>query len=161
MPVPEFIRTLRTRIGHDLLWLPGLSAVVLNAGGQVLLGQRSDNGLWAVISGIPDPGEEPVPAIEREITEETTITARVRALASVRSTPPITHPGGDVAQYLNLNFIADYLSGTPRVGDDESSAVGWFAPDDLPEPLADSTRERLIDARAFLDDPACGPIFTR
>ncbi|MGC0272331.1 NUDIX hydrolase [Pseudactinotalea sp. Z1739] len=161
MPIPEFIRTLRTRIGHDLLWLPGLSAVVLREDGSILLGKRSDNGLWAVISGIPEPGEEPVPALEREITEETGVVARVRALASIRATPVITHGNGDIAQYLNLNFVADYISGTARVGDDESEAVGWFRPQDLPEPLAESTIERLADARAFLDHPDDGPLLAR
>src|SRR5699024_5474214 len=96
MPVPEFIQSIRRHIGHHLLWLPGLSAVVFDADGAILLGKRSDNLRWAVISGIPDPGEEPVPAIEREINEETGVRARVRALVSVRTTPPITHPNGDL-----------------------------------------------------------------
>ena len=30
MPVPDFVVSLRERIGHDLLWLPGVTAVVLN-----------------------------------------------------------------------------------------------------------------------------------
>ncbi len=161
MPVPEFISALRSRVGHGLLWLPGLSAVVLDEQGRVLLGRRADSGQWAVISGIPDPGEEPVPAIEREITEETGVVAKVRALASVRPTAVIGYPNGDRAQYLNLNFIADHVSGRPVVGDDESLAVGWYHQDDLPEPLADSTRERLEDARAFLADPGAGPVLSR
>ena len=161
MPVPDFIRTIRTHIGHGLLWLPGLSAVVLDSRHRVLLGRRTDTRQWAVISGIPDPGEEPVPAIEREITEETGVVAKVRALASVRSTGVVDYPNGDRAQYLNLNFIADHVSGQPVVGDDESLAVGWYQLDDLPAPLADSSRQRIEDAQTFAANPAAGPILAR
>lgn len=161
MPVPDFILDLRTRIGHDLLWLPGLSAVVLREDGTVLLGRRSDTGKWAVISGIPEPGEQPAPAMEREILEETGVRARIRALASVRTTPQITHANGDLAQYMNLNFVADYVDGEAHVGDDESLAVGWFSPEDLPEPLTPSSAERIRDAFTYLADSSGGPLLTR
>lgn len=161
MPVPQFIVDLRKRIGQDLLWLLGLSAVVLHEDGQILLGRRSDTGKWAVISGIPEPGEEPSAAIEREILEETGVQARVRTLASVRTTPPIIHANGDRAQYLNLNFIADYRSGHAHVGDDESLEVGWFHPETLPEPMTASSLERIQDAVTYLNDPAGGALLTR
>ena len=46
MPVPDFVLALRSKVGHDLLWLPGVSAVVVHQDGRVLLGRRTDNGLW-------------------------------------------------------------------------------------------------------------------
>lgn len=52
---PEFIVEMRKKIGHDLLWLPGCTAVVIHEG-KVLLGQRSDNGNWGLITGIVEPG---------------------------------------------------------------------------------------------------------
>ena len=36
MPIPDFVVHLRERIGRDLLWLPGVTAVVLR-GDEVLL----------------------------------------------------------------------------------------------------------------------------
>ena len=33
----------------------------------------------------------------------------------------------------------------PFVGDEESLNVGWFSPDDLPQPLADTTVERGVE----------------
>ena len=71
MATPEFIVALRKKIGHDLLWLPGVSLVVVDDDGRLLLGRRSDNGQWAVISGIPEPGEQPAAAAVRECAEET------------------------------------------------------------------------------------------
>lgn len=56
MPIPEFIVRLRHKIGHDPLWLPGTTAVVLD-GDRVLLVRRSDNGAWGPVTGVVDPGE--------------------------------------------------------------------------------------------------------
>lgn len=161
VPVPDFIADLRTRIGTSLLWLPGVTAVVLDAVGRVLLVRRSDNGRWALVSGIVEPGEEPARAIAREITEETGVVAEVEALAYVNVTPPISYPNGDQAQYLDLTFACRYVDGTAAVGDDEATEVGWFALDALPEPMTASSRDRLTQALAFRADPAAGARFHR
>ena len=52
MPTPEFILELRKKIGHDLLWLMGVSGYVEDEQGRVLLGKRSDTGEWAMVYGI-------------------------------------------------------------------------------------------------------------
>ena len=39
---------------------------------------------------------------------------------------------GDVCHFLTLVFRCRYLSGEARVNDDESLAVGWFAPEEFP-----------------------------
>ena len=44
MPTPEFILELRKKIGHDLLWLMGVSGYVEDEQGRVLLGKRSEIG---------------------------------------------------------------------------------------------------------------------
>ncbi|MCZ9341240.1 NUDIX hydrolase, partial [Streptomyces sp. TRM76130] len=53
MPTPDFIRTLRATAGHQLLWLPGVTALVFDDDGRVLLNRRSDTRRWSVIGGIP------------------------------------------------------------------------------------------------------------
>jgi len=45
------------------------------------------------------------------------------------------------------------------VADDESTQVGWFAPDALPEPLLSSTPARIEAALAWLADPTSGTRF--
>ncbi|MGO1336794.1 MAG: NUDIX domain-containing protein, partial [Cellulosimicrobium funkei] len=71
MPIPDFVAALRSRVGTDLLWMPGVSGVVVDDAGRVLLGQRADSGQWAVISGILEPGEDPAVGLAREVLEET------------------------------------------------------------------------------------------
>ncbi|TDD72073.1 NUDIX domain-containing protein [Jiangella aurantiaca] len=151
MPTPEFILTLREHVGHDLLWLTGVTAVVVDGEGRVLLHQRSDTGQWALISGILEPGEQPAVAVVREAFEETGVRVEVERISSVITDPPATYPNGDRVQYLDIAFRCRPVGGEARVNDDESLAVAWFAPDDLP-PLAEHMRERL--AHALKDEPA-------
>ena len=148
MPTPDFILALRERVGSHPLWLTGVTAVVRNSRGEVLLARRVDNGQWALVSGILEPGEQPADGLRREIEEETGVVARIDDLTGVWTLPPQQYPNGDRAQYLDLCFTATYLSGRARVNDDESLDVGWFALDDLPE-MMERSRVRLERALAF------------
>ena len=162
MPTPDFVLQLRTLVGTELLWMPGVSAVVVHEDGRLLLGRRSDNGLWAVVSGILEPGEQPARAAVREVLEETGVVAVVEGLASVSSdTETVLYENGDRAQYLDLTFLCRAVGGDPWVGDDESTAVGWFAPDALPTPLAPSSRTRIDQALAYRENPEKGAWFAR
>ncbi|MFD8597285.1 NUDIX domain-containing protein [Kitasatospora sp. NPDC059646] len=142
MGIPVFLAELRELVGHRALWLSAVTLVVVDEDGRVLLGRRADNGRWALIGGIIDPGEQPADAAVRECLEETGVTVRPEALASVTVSPVIDHPNGDRAQYLELTFRCRPLAGEARVNDDESLEVGWFHPDALPEVDA-SVQERI------------------
>lgn len=162
MPIPEFVSRLRGLVGSELLWLPGVSAVVVDDAGRVLMARRSDNGRWAVISGILEPGEQPAVAIVREVLEETGVTVEVEGLAAVATEPHVVvYPNGDRAQYLDVTFLCRVVGGEAHVADDESTQVGWFAPDALPEPLVASSRLRVDRALAFRAAPDRGPWFAR
>ncbi len=153
MTTPQFILDTRKKIGHDPLWLSGITAYVEDGSGRILLGRRADTGQWALVYGIIEPGEEPAYAAAREVLEETGVAVRPRYLASVKSSPQIvTYANGDQCRYLDLLFVCETEAdgaASAHVGDDESTAVGWFSPDELPEPLASSTVERLKIVREF------------
>lgn len=131
MPTPEFILRLRETVGHDLLWLPGVSAVVLDRD-RVLLVRRADTGEWTPVTGICEPGEHPARTAVRECVEETGVVCEVEVLAWVDVTRVVVYPNGDRTQFVDHTFRCRYVSGEARVGDDESSEVGWFSPDGLP-----------------------------
>ena len=157
MPVPNFITELRSSVGHRPLWLPGVCAVIFDDAGRVLLGQRADNGLWAEIRGIPDPGEQPVAALKREALEEAALEIEVDEVFLIDASDLVTYPNGDQASYMNLCFIAHAVSAEAAAGahinDDESVDMGWFEVDDLPSPLAPRARQRLELAQRYLADP--------
>lgn len=161
VPIPRFILDLRERVGTLPLWLPGVTGVVLDDADRVLLVRRSDNGRWALVSGIVEPGEEPAVGLAREVTEETGVVVDVEALAYVNVTPEVTYPNGDRARYLDLTFLCRYVSGTAVVGDDEATAVEWFTLEGVPPDLAPSSRDRLARALEFRADPSAGTRFVR
>ena len=141
MPIPDFVVELRRYVGQAELWLPGVTAVV-RRGAEVLLVRRSDNGEWAPITGIVDPGEEPAACAAREVQEETGVVIRVDRLASTSVMRDVVHANGDRAAYLDVCFACSWLSGEARVADDESVEVRWFDAEDLP-PMRAELRARV------------------
>jgi 8-oxo-dGTP diphosphatase len=132
MAIPDYIRVMRTHIGHDLLLLPGVGAIVVDGQGRLLLGRRSDTGRWAVVAGMVEPGEQPADTIVREVLEETGVDVVVERILGV-ATHPVDYPNGDRCNYLSVTFLCRAVGGTARVNDDESLDVRWFEPTDLPD----------------------------
>lgn len=133
MATPDFIRTLRASAGNQLLWLPGVTALVLDDEGRVLLNRRSDNGKWSLIGGIPDPGEQPAACAVREVHEETAVRCVAERVVLVQALEPVRYDNGDVCQYMDTTFYCRAVGGEARVNDDESLDVGWFSLDALPD----------------------------
>ena len=160
MPIPPYVSHLRTMVGRELLWMPGVTAVVLRDGAdgtdgtdgtggpggpggsqqEVLLVRRSDNGAWTPVTGIADPGEHPHVTAVREVLEEASVVAEVERLVWVSATGVVTHVNGDLGQYLDHTFRCRWVAGDPVPGDDEASEAGWFALDAMPE-----MAQRFID----------------
>jgi 8-oxo-dGTP diphosphatase len=132
MPISPYLAGLRAHVGHDMLMVPSVSAVVVNDAGELLLGQRSDDGRWSLLAGSIDPGEQPADAIIREIREEAAVDVRVDRLIGA-ALHPVSYPNGDRCEYFNVWFLCTATGGEARVNDDESLQVAWFAPDALPE----------------------------
>ena len=146
MPTPQFVLRLREKIGHQELWLSGVTAVVLRGAGderEVLLVKRADNGEWTAVTGIVDPGEPPAVAAEREVLEETAVTAVAERLARVHvEDRVVVYGNGDRSRYLDLTFRCRYVSGEPFPADGENTAAQWFRLDALPD-MRDDHRARI------------------
>lgn len=132
MPVPRFVIELRRKVGHDLLLLPGVAAVVLDADGRVLLHRRADTGEWALICGVLEPGEDPAAAAAREVWVEAGLRVRAVRLADAAMSPPVQYPNGDRAQFLMVAYRCAVLGSDARVNDEESLEVRFFAPAEFP-----------------------------
>ena len=133
--------------------LRAVDAAVWSAGeghDDLLLIRRADDGLWAPVTGVVDPGEHPAVAAVRETLEEARIDAVVERLAQVHVTDVVTHANGDVAQYTGLVFRCRAVGGEAGVGDDESVDAAWWPSDALP-PMRRVHQDAIRAALA--DDP--------
>ena len=147
MPISPYLKDLRHVLGPRLLLLPGVTAVVFDDAGRILMGERADNGRWSLIAGVMDPGEQPAETVVREVYEETAVRVVPERITSVLTQPPSTYPNGDVCEYVDITFRCRAVDGLARVNDDESLAVGWVALDALP-PIDALTRHRIDCALA-------------
>ena len=150
MPISPYLHSLRKIVGQRQLLLPGVTAVVFDDAGLLLLGRRADDGTWALIAGCMDPGEQPAETVVREVYEETGVHVVPERITSVLTQPPNTYPNGDKTEFVDITFRCRAIGGEARVNDDESLAVGWFALEDLP-PINDLNRRRIewaLPARA-------------
>ena len=132
MPIPEFLRALRTRIGHELVLLPAVVAAVERADGRILILQRSDTGEWSLPSGICEPGEHPSRSIAREILEETGLRTRPERVLAVFGGPQVEYPNGDRAVYATTLFHCRVLGGTLHCADGEALDLRFVRCGELP-----------------------------
>ncbi|MDO5372516.1 MAG: NUDIX domain-containing protein [Corynebacterium glutamicum] len=163
MAVPEFIVSLREKVGQDPLWLPAVTAVVIrdvppgspfHVVPDVLLVKRADTGEWTPPTGICDPDEQPQVTAVREVKEETGLDVSVEALLGVGAVGPVTYQNGDVASYMDttMRCVVSGDSDEPHVGDDENVDVAWFPISKMP---VTNQRFRMViaDAVAQLKHP--------
>ena len=97
MPISEYIKGIRAKIGNDVLLLPGVTAVVINNQHEILLQLRRDTQTWAPPSGGVEPGETVAECAMREVLEETGIHVVPEAISAVLSGTDyfVTYPYGD------------------------------------------------------------------
>lgn len=130
--------------------LPSACAVIYDAAGRLLLQRRADNGYWGLPGGRMDPGESISHTAVRETREETGLLVTVRRLIGVYSDPTryciASYPDGTLVQHVNLVFECEVTGGELALSH-ESTDIGFFDLDALPEPLLLSHKLRIEDAR--------------
>ncbi len=118
----------------------GVAVVVIDKDGRVLLGRRSAGGNvgeWCIPCGYVEWGEDIREAARREFSEETGLEVQIGEVCAVHSN---FHNAASLT--VGVWFYATIVGGTAAASDD-LDRVGWFAPEDPPEPLAFPT-DRLV-----------------
>jgi ADP-ribose pyrophosphatase YjhB (NUDIX family) len=128
---------------------PGVSAVVLNDAGEVLLLKRADREQWALPTGTVERGEAVNEAIKREMLEETGLRISVDRLTGVYSHPDqqvFSYPTGRVVHFVTSCFTCTIEQGTPKADEDEALDVEFFDLDNLPEDILSMQPQWISDA---------------
>jgi ADP-ribose pyrophosphatase YjhB (NUDIX family) len=133
--VEEWVRGVGEGVAGYVTPKVAVAAVVGNDDGEILLVQRADSGVWLYPTGWADVGYSAAEVVVKEVREETGIDcAPVRLLAVLDG---LRLGFTRIPMHL-LMFHCEATGGELRRHPLETSAVGWFAEDNLPWPLAGS-----------------------
>jgi ADP-ribose pyrophosphatase YjhB (NUDIX family) len=130
---------------------------VFRDGKLLLVRERADGG-WTMPGGWADVGDIPSEAAEREVWEEAGFLVKAKKVLGVydaNRTGPL-----EIFHAFKIVFLCEFISGEGRPSY-ETSEVGFFAFDEMPEPLSgERTKSRHIyDAFRALAEPAAPTVF--
>jgi ADP-ribose pyrophosphatase YjhB (NUDIX family) len=127
----------------------GVSAVILNECGELLLEERSDFGFWGLPGGALNVGESIDQTVMREVLEETGLRVVVKRLVGVYSDPRqygvVSYPDGNVFQTVVFCLECVSESGQLRLSS-ESTDIGYFPVDALPPKTLPAHHVHIRDA---------------
>lgn len=131
----SYVGQLRKLIGHRKIIVPGARAIIRNEKGEILLIKRSDTGRWGMPAGSLELGESVEDALKREVFEETGLKVTSYKPMAVYSDPKyaIEYPNGDQVQIFTMIFIVDKWEGELVSETDETTQIGFFPLDKLPD----------------------------
>jgi ADP-ribose pyrophosphatase YjhB (NUDIX family) len=114
-----------------------VGAVVANDGGEILLTQRSDSGVWLYPVGWADVGYSPAEVAVKEVYEETGIEVEPVSLIAVFDGLRLGFARVPLYSLVfHCRMVGGELTGHPL----ETRAVGFYGWDTLPQPLAGGAR---------------------
>ncbi|MGC5287054.1 NUDIX hydrolase [Micromonospora sp. DT231] len=127
------------------------STLVLDAtGSRVLLCLHVKFARWVQLGGHCEPVDQTlVAAALREATEESGIAGlRIDPVPIDIDVHEVLCQGG--SRHYDVRFAVVAPPGAVEQVSDEAEELGWFSPDDLPEPLAGGTAQLVAPALAAL-----------
>ncbi len=150
MPISNYLRSIREKVGHDLV---ALTAVSISS---------STMKLACCSAGTPKRGSGHFPAVRSTLTNipptlrcvnvlKKPVSSFDRKQSSGSLAVPkflATYPNGDVAYYTTIAFLAEVVGGSHHPGDGEMSELRYFTAPQC-EALNVSPASRIIANRAF------------
>ncbi len=117
----------------------GVFAAIFDGDGRILCVRMNyATHAWTTPGGRVEPGESPLAALEREVLEESGLVVVADGLVGVYSKPH----NNDLVLFMRARVLRHH----PWEPNSEISQLGYFARDELPEPMGLGVRTRIIDA---------------
>lgn len=133
MSASHYVKELRSKVGNQVLMIPGVAAVILNESNKLLLQKKSD-GSWSLPAGMIEPAESPSQAVVREVREETGLKIKVERVLGVFGGEGFgfTYPNGDQVEYTVVLLKCLQTGHFDEQLDDETIELAWFSKADMP-----------------------------
>lgn len=117
----------------------GIFSAIFDQHGRILLVKRGYGPKnWTTPGGGLDAGETPSQGLIREVQEESGYVVRPGRLIGIYSKPD--------QDDLVLSFAAEIIDRRPWEPNQEIAECGFFGRDELPQPMHETTRARILDA---------------
>ncbi|GAA1241352.1 8-oxo-dGTP pyrophosphatase MutT (NUDIX family) [Microbacterium phyllosphaerae] len=147
MPISPYLSDLRTRVGHDLLLLPAVTAVI-RRGDRFLMCRQAHSPEWGLLGGGIEPLEKPEEAVLREVREEIGVPATVHGIVGAYGGEDlhVRYPNGDRVSYTTIAFSCTIPEAMDLAYvDGELVETGWFTVDEIERLQRDRGVDRIID----------------
>jgi 8-oxo-dGTP pyrophosphatase MutT (NUDIX family) len=133
MPMSDYVRRVRSKIGNEFLLMPSVTALVFDEERRVLLVRPSRRDIWVAPGGAVDPDEAPQDAVVREVWEETGLLVEPMQLRGVFGGPEYRawYANGDEVGYMMAVYECRATGGSLRSDGDEIAEARYFSMDEL------------------------------
>lgn len=134
----NYIRKMRSKIGHDKFIHPAARIIIENEKQEFLLIERSDNGQLGIPAGALEEGETIEACIRREVQEETglrLLDLHVIGISSDPQTESVEYSNGDQIQYFTVEFYSNKWEGKITVKDIKEVKTAQFRSKDIIQKL--------------------------
>ena len=128
MPMSEYIRGLREKIGTMLLEVPTVSVLTFDEHERVLLVRHVEGNDWTTPGGMIEPYETPSNAAVREMWEETGLYVELTHVIGVFGGElcSSTYANGDKVAWVSTVFGARPVSGILKPDGEETLEAKYF-----------------------------------
>lgn len=148
-----YISDMRKLVGRRTIIQCAASIIVIDKDGRLLLGKRTDNGMWGYSGGSIEIDEKAEECARRELYEEMGIFADSLELFCINSGPEAhyIYPNGDEVSNVEIIYLCKEYHGDLS-NSDEMTDLQFFEPEKIDletiSPPIRNVIERYIDSFA-------------
>lgn len=147
MKHPDYIKWIRSHVGHEKIMLVHAGGCIFNDRGEVLLQRRGDCDQWGFPGGTVELGETPQMAAVREVKEETGLDVVVGELIGIYTDFDVVCSNGDQFQSILIAYELTVMGGDLFCDQQETKELKYFSLTDVPELFCKQHNDILRDVR--------------
>jgi 8-oxo-dGTP pyrophosphatase MutT (NUDIX family) len=134
MAMSLYYRRLRQLVGHQLLMMPGVAAVIRDDSCRLLLQEKATGEGWSLPAGAIEPGESPTQAIRREVLEETGLIVEPHRILGIYGGTEFryTYANGDAVEYLVVLYRCSVTGQRSGRIAPETHSLHYFSAAEMP-----------------------------